>query len=355
MKHLLALALMDKHNFGKSVAAEQVATDLFYRKPRTLFWEHLLFGETSPIRSIFSDFTIEAKEGRLQFTDLIFNLQFPNMSDLSHGLSKAILRSNIQSQSKTAFGALLGYCYAFGLQDMHFDNVIPEKDFLQVIDNESVFTLMTLPHETLLLPFKTTGFNKAACVHVFDQWPLKSESDAFSVLSGFIQVLEHLISQRSALLATLVQFESEMAKHPIRVIVRDTKEYRDFLEDGIEPEKPLFEFERVQLRRRDVPYFFKFMGGRDLFAYNDRSGNFTAVSDPNFDITLTHPIGSNPGQLLSEDRLTKHILPTGVLFLSKLLIPNSWNGVQNFGKTILELNQNQIELRIQNKLFEAAR
>ena len=53
---------------------------------------------------------------------------------------------------------------------------------------------------------------------------------------------------------------------PIRHIMRDTVQYRKWLEDQEVPVISFCSDELKQLERRDIPYYFKFLGDPNLYA-----------------------------------------------------------------------------------------
>lgn len=306
----------DLHNFARAV---QHQTDLngseYFQKPRTLFWERLFFGVDSPFKTLFP------KNVQPLIFGLAVEYEGPGYVGRVKRVPARILRAASQNDF-FQFGVLLGYSYLFGIQDLHHENVVATEMGLQVIDAEVVLTKFTLPHESLLLPFKNTPFEKSALIHLSDSLELEP-SLVSSVIDGFRTLLVASLGQVSKM-AAIIEAEIGQQKVPIRVLLRDTHLYREW-----NNEPPIANFlleERIQLERGDVPYFFKFLGQDNLFYYISRELECAEVKLPEPFSTGVRSIGVLPNELLNQERVEKFLLPSGTLFLLRKLLPASWTG-----------------------------
>ena len=210
----------DLHNFGKQVKFALIDGEGFFLKPRPVYWENLFFGLNSPLRKVFSDARF----------DFLFNLSITESTDRLSGLSSLIEKSYDWSRpdSLNEFGILLGYSFALGLMDLHQGNIIASQAGLQVIDAEVIGYQMTLPNESLLIPFKTVDSKQcglsAAGVH-FDHL---SAAERLEITKGYFYVLDSIYEQRSLLLSLMDTAISTAHDVPVRVILRDTMRYRNW-------------------------------------------------------------------------------------------------------------------------------
>ena len=249
----------DLHNFGQRVELTERACGTWFRKPRTVYWEWLFFGKSSPLKRLFA---LSGPNGDISFADSIFNLE---VEPVHHwlGYSKKVETHSGFPPSEThfySFGVLLAYTYVFGIRDLHCGNLVMTPTHFQVVDAEVVLTRLILPNETILLSFKQVSWRESGIGALLPEGPDLSHDDARAFLGGYVDMFQHLIKKRELILAELQSIVDPDV--PIRVLVRNTLEYNpahaavkknDFL-----PE------ETAQLDRGDVPYFFKKSGDDSL-------------------------------------------------------------------------------------------
>lgn len=258
----------DRHNFGQQVkptdGASCVGAPRVFHKPRTVFWEWLFFGKTSPLQPLFA---VPGKNSGLIVSEAFFNLDVSVESQWS-GTSKEVIADESIGQLGyeknldlfIRFGMLLGYAYVFGIRDLHRANVIRTKTNLQVIDAEVVLTDLILPHETLLMPFKDVKWKDCGLSHLAESAEQITEAQASAIMSGYIDVLTVIDEKKDEILAVM---SDQDLSHPIRIILRNTKEYTAMLNEGTSRET-LMDGEQAQLDRGDIPYFFKRQGSNDV-------------------------------------------------------------------------------------------
>lgn len=310
----------DRHNFGQQVEPTERASSFYFKKPRTVFWEWLFFGQSSPLRSCFD---IRGVNSGLTIAEAIFNLDVSCESEWS-GLSQRVSASDaiVDGEEKlrvySRFGMLLAYSYVFGIRDLHHANLVRCATHLQVIDAEIVFVDLILPHETLLLPFKDVPWSQCGLSLMAKTKDAVGPSEAQAMMAGYLDVMTMFHEHREKILSV---FSSLDLSHPVRVILRNTAEYSDIIKGGAGGE-PLLESGRAQLTRGDIPYFFKRLGERDIFWLSDagnlHSREFSTVGDHG---SFANDIARHavlPARLLASAGAVETRMLRGVLYLQKL-------------------------------------
>ena len=337
----------DLHNFGQKVTQEERASEIYFRKPRPVFWESFFFGKNSPLKNCFQN---------LSLSEVIFNLEVEVFDDHG-GLSKIVsevTESEISPSHAYSFGVLTAYSYIFGIRDLHKGNVMRTKTHLQVIDAEAVLSKILLPNETLLLPFKETTFNICAAKKSFNNPQSIDVENITGILLGYFDLFSLVIDSREKLLSIFDEQKEKMLKIPVRHIMRDTANYRKWREQQISPTVPLCQNELSQLERGDVPYFFKFIGDPTLYAYTSPTGDYEAVSVPvEFQKGVDRDAVS-PDELLSASRLGNELLPTGSLFLLKKLLPHGFTGNIAAANFKAEITSSNFKIDFQDRIFTAS-
>lgn len=250
--------LADKHNFGQQVEKIQRGFDIWYQKPRSVYWEWLFFGKTSPLKNLFN---VKGKNGIRPIADYFFNLDVEIESKWS-GSAKEI-PTEVQKPTLEhfySFGTLIAYCYIFGIRDLHKQNLIMTKTHLQAVDIEVVFTEILLPHETLLFPFKTIGYEFAGIGALINSKNELTKTQIEQVILGYWDLFD-LITIRKVEIEKVLT-ELDFSEVPIRVIVRNTSEYKTLLDNSLNNILPS---EIEQLNRGDIPFYFKFVGNKNLY------------------------------------------------------------------------------------------
>ena len=250
--------LADKHNFGQQVEKVLRGSDHWYRKPRTVYWEWLFFGKTSPLKSLFNEI---GQHNHRPLADYFFNLDI-EIESIWSGLSKEV-QAEVSAPTLEhfyAFGALIAYCFIFGIRDLHKQNLVMTTTHFQPVDAEVVFVAVNLPHETLLLPFKQIGYEFAGIGSLANAKEEITKEQVEQLVLGYWDLFS-FVSKRSEAIDRILS-EINFSKIPARVIVRNTSEYTNFLENL--PANTLFS-EIEQMRRGDVPFYFKFIGDKHLY------------------------------------------------------------------------------------------
>ena len=323
----------------------------------------------SPLRAVLSQkLFISAASGdpgsaemvSASIADAVFGLDVQFTNEHQHGYSVAIpsIEANTSASEHDlfGFGMLLGYCYVLGIQDLHAENVIRSHHRLQVIDAEVVLSRLRLPNETLLLPFRDTPFGKAGVRHYFASAEDVNIAAAQTILAGFSAALIELDRVATPLLGALNQAidQHKGATVPIRVILRDTSKYRDWQTQQAHQE-PFFPEEVEQLKRGDIPYFFKYLGQSQLYYFTSSSGDHALAHPPAHFQTIADCVGHPPDLLVSQTRIRKELFAPGLLLLLRKVIPPAWNGSLDLGTVRMIISANDLELRSTWGNFSAPR
>lgn len=256
----------DRHNFNQCVERISRASGFWYRKPRSTFWEHLFFGKNSPLLPLFNSI---GSNGTRPLSDYLFHLNV----EIDHpwlGYSQEIRSdsNNINLEHFYSFGVLLGYCYLFGIRDLHKYNLVVKENHLQVIDAEVVLTNLILPNETLLFPFKEIPFTSSAASLIMSALNSCTQVQYQKILCGYFDIATVIIDKLDPICSIFE--DKSISSHPIRVILKNTQHYRDFL-NGLKKDDGFFNEEIIQMKRGDIPYFFKYVGQKNLYYCSTKS------------------------------------------------------------------------------------
>ncbi|MGK5083410.1 hypothetical protein WDW37_08885 [Bdellovibrionota bacterium FG-1] len=341
----------DLHNFGQQVKRFARASGTFYQKPRTLFWEWLFFGTTSPLHAYLDRLDVPNLTGW-------YGLEIESMGPDFCGEAREVIDDPAGVADNEAalenFGALLGYCYAFGIRDLHRFNLVRGPNGLQVIDAEVVFTRLLLPKETLLLPFKDTPFSECGLSLLLDSEDQLTTSRVQAILRGYCESLTLLGTHAPELLEIIERELSQAPEIPVRHILRDTRRYFEW--EKRKTEEEYLPEELAQLERGDIPYFFKFLGRPELWFYTSPKGDRDPVTVPAKLWDGVERDASPAGILLDRKRLLSQLLPVGVLYLARTLLPKDWVGNLPLGRDqALGCTENRLELSVGPLRFGSAR
>ena len=344
----------DLHNFGQQVKRVARASGICFQKPRTLFWEWLFFGATSPLRSVIDDGSSDGPLSEIFGLEVEFS--GPNFTGAVREVEEWPGGIVERDDSFYRFGALLAYCYAFGIRDLHRSNVVPTPHGLQVIDAEVVFTRLLLPSETLLLPFKDVPFDRSGLSHLVGDLSDLTVNDVQALLSGYVECLMHLVDRADAVFDAISRAAQCRSDILVRHIARDTKGYRDWKTRQIGEHVPYIPEELIQLERGDIPYFFKFLGKPELWYYTSSDGSRAQVKIPTYFVDAVERDATSPSLLLDRARLLGDLFPVGTLFLARKLIPEAWEGRLSLRRGIsLSCTSTRFELKSPSSSYGAVR
>lgn len=335
----------DLHNFGQQVTQTERASEIYFQKPRPIFWEWFFFGKNSPLKDVFAQ----------NFGSVLFSLEV-HLENNDCGFSKKVTEIDTgidQDAHAYNLGVLIAYCYLFGIRDLHKGNVIRREAHLQVIDAEVLFSKILLPNETLIMPFKIVTADDCAAKKVFDNIATISLDNLKLILSGYFDLMSDVLKNHDLLSSIFNNHREKMLKVPVRHIMRDTVQYRVWLENQIAPSIPFCNDELEQLKRGDIPYYFKFLGDPKLYSYKTVDGQYEAVSAPGEFLKGINRDATDPLELLSVSRIKNELLPTGSLFIFKKLLPNDFCGMIESHCFKAKVNQDGLQINFGEKTFHA--
>lgn len=301
--------LADKHNFGQQVEKVQRGSDTWYRKPRTVYWEWLFFGKTSPLKALFDEVP---SHGTKPISEYFFNLDIEIESTWCGYAKEYPCEYTVTTNEHFyAYGALIAYCYIFGIRDLHKQNLVKARTHFQVVDVEVVFTTLLLPHETLLLPFKGIGYEFAGIGALVNDQVELTEENKKQLILGYWDLFELMIRKQRAIEDVLTK--QDFSKIPSRMIIRNTSEYKNFL---VNPPRDSLVSEIEQLNRGDIPYYFKFMGDKNLYCLKSSNIHNKESSTGVFQRDIDRHASFKENFWFS-NRSLDNLLINGVLFLIK--------------------------------------
>jgi hypothetical protein len=288
----------DSHNFGRRV---QLGAR-WVEKPRTLFWERVLLGAESPLRSALLSAAQEAglPDGTFAFLP---ELRFAGMARAGgrvERLELAPIRAGsrkVRLEIATAAGRALAFFSWFGVSDLHWENLVLGRDargqvVLSPIDVEMILADLALPTETKLVPDADPEYadecrHAAGMRRVLPYLGKPVPAAELLVLLAAYRELLTLLDRNAPLLAGVLRGLSDTLEAPIRVCLRSTSEY---LRPPAALWPPLLAAEAEQLARGDVPYFFRLYGQPGIRYYRNRSLREHAVLPLRGDVPKLDPI-----------------------------------------------------------------
>lgn len=277
--------LGDSHNFGRRVSER----DGIIVKPRTVFWEWLLLSAESPLRECLQ--RIGAEDGEGLRPDFLPALGFGHSAageGASPWQSGEVERIALQplprlsDEDRHRLAAITGHAIALyswlGLGDLHWENLALGLDargqiIFAPLDVELMLDDHALPTATRLLPEADPDYAalyQHACgvrrVLPYLGKPL-AVPDLLALTLAYHQTLARLDRHADEIAASLAQLPA-LREAPLRVCLRSTG---DYLRPAHELVPPLLAAETEQLRRGDIPYFFRRYGRPGIHYFADHT------------------------------------------------------------------------------------
>lgn len=330
----------DFHNFGKKVVFDD---NLFFIKPRSVFWEQFFFSQNSPLFQIFKTFSFH----EFHFPSLC-QLEIQSFHEWS-GSSKRISKENLNQEVQAwGFGSLLAYAYVFGLYDLHRENCIPTLNGLQVIDLEMAFGAMILPHESLLLPFKDFDAKMSALQLLQDENLVIDDDFTEKNIASFVSFLEFTEIHRLQIEKALS--ETNFSQVPNRLIFRDSKKYSNYLHSK-EPIDDLIPEEIEQLNRKDLPYFFRYENDPAVYywQHEDHQKAIAKIPDSFLPLLKRFPCKKYV-EIFQGREILRALIPHGVLYLAYFFKPQRTLTFSKHSK-LEKIGQNKYKFKFQDSVF----
>lgn len=239
------------------------------------------------------------------------------------GRSKEVVEwpGAVTSEHFYAFGVLIAYCYIFGIRDLHKQNLIKTESHFQVVDVEVVFTRLILPSETLLLTFKHIGYELAGIGVFANNKSEHTVEQNQEIIDGYMDMFKFVIEKKNRI--DEIFSSLSLKDHPIRVIIRNTSEYKSILETNVDN---ILKSELQQVLKGDIPFYFKYLGQREL-GWLKEPDSESSEELPDFfkkDVDR-HAVRYIDGW--TESVATKKMMAVGILYLKKYFRLTEENGM----------------------------
>ncbi len=281
--------LGDTHNFGRAV---EILNGKKIFKPRPLIWEWILLSEKSQFRQAFEDINLKSPILVSNFLPLVKFSQ----GDLFKSGYQELVTSSVKPLTYVSKEDQLALCLAsgqflalatwLGIEDLHYENIVVGKCGSEIklgpIDIECILSTLKSPMSTSLIPsekrrdIKNCGLQR---ILPFLARPLKSEF-ILACLFGYVEQLRLISENQNTLLRSLRNLKG-INQVPIRFLFRGTFQYVRWLRKQKNKDRPMIEGELVQLRRGDIPYFFRTLSeSKRVCYYSDSSLNIKKELSP---------------------------------------------------------------------------
>lgn len=252
-------------------------------KPRSIFWEWLILGKGSPLRALLGREATHDPIGANAFSFLP-SLRFVRPEAREGGRVERIELAAVGRMGKgesTELAQIVGRAVALfawlGISDLHWENIVLGRGkrgelIFSPIDIEMILSDLPLPTDTKMIPDADPEYaalsRHAAGVRralPFLGKPI-DPTDLVAMASAYDGTLSFLERHSKSIAKVLIDLP--IAEMPIRVCLRSTEEY-------VRPPKniwpPFLEGETAQMRRGDVPYFFRLYGEKGIRYFGDSS------------------------------------------------------------------------------------
>lgn len=294
-------AMGDAHNFNRRVSYFEEHGKGLLEKPRCMFWEYLFLDPNSSFR-VF----IRSLDNSVNFDKILGSVSISSQNNFSTGFAEFVKASSIIDANEwlRSYGELLAFVSAFGITDLHRENILNIENRPRLIDLECVFWGAELPSETFLLPKNDFDWSKSIWISTnFEGLNSLSGAQTESILLGYSSVLNCLNKYSD----DLIHFFSTLpiCHQPIRILIEPTRDYRNTM-DNVEPSLDyILTEEAEQMLRGDIPYFFGFSGKREIYFYDTPDTKTVLRSRKPIIIEKLNRAFRTPEELLCRNRLLR--------------------------------------------------
>lgn len=258
-----------------------------------------------------------------------------------------------------SIGGVIAICAFLGFSDLHRENIFwginkKTQDFVfGPIDIECVLEDYHLLSQTRLIP--TYDIELIDCgLSVFKAYLYEYSIDHFipHIIEGFILTIFSLKKNEGEIIKALENMERNSSPIKSRVLLKATRQYYKYLRSIDLQNDDILSSELEQLKRGDIPYFFRCLNQNlEKIYYFDKDNN-TIECEVSKDIARV--INSNlraPNQHKFRARKSHELAKYGALQLGKYLSDkknrNSYEFLSNHNK--IKINKDFIY--IENKYF----
>jgi hypothetical protein len=322
----------DTHNFGRSV---RLHDEHWVAKPRSTFWEQLFLAEGSRFRgaldSILGDEPIADCMPRLAFDRAPNN---PGTTLMERLRVDPILATCDLEYALEALGGLLAVSAWFGLEDLHSGNVMCGADkrtgkfVIFPIDIEVALSDIRLLSNIGLVHIDHGRQKIAGAAPLFNLIRKASPKERLAVPLGYMRTAKKLLLGRTRLAKALRDTKGAYSA-PIRVVLRDTRDYVDHQEGRPLSQRidasPFAPEERVQLDRGDVPYFFRTLKDPRIRYYRSADLRKTDFVSPDWAMARAKPL-LQPKEIFGLDDRNEALYEQGAMMLVAQFMPRDFHG-----------------------------
>jgi hypothetical protein len=256
-------------------------------KPRTLLWEWLVLGATSPLRELLARAAESDGLGAETFAFLPSLRFFAARRAAGGGAVERIalepLPRRLGGSARRALAEVVGRSLALfswlGVADLHWENLVLGVDargrtVFAPLDIEMILADLALPTATKLLPdadpeYREICRHAAGVRRVLPYLGKPLAPDDLVAMAVAYRSLLAFLDRHARAIAELFAGLPGLGEAPIRVCLRGTGEYVAAGSTPLWP--PLLEAELEQLERGDIPYFFRLYGRPGIHYFGDRS------------------------------------------------------------------------------------
>lgn len=366
--------LGDSHNFGRRVSLR----DGRIYKPRTVFWEWLLLSAASPLRRKLDDIAASDDSG-VRF-DFLPSLQFtpsptgsPSRPEAAGAQrATAALPAELEGEIERVqlgplrlaspedqhrLAAVTGRAVALfswlGLGDLHWENMMlgsgPQGQIVFApLDIELMLDDHALPTATRLLPEADPDYGvlyQHACgirrVLPFLGKPVPIAT-LLTIAAAYCQTLALLDRGAREIAATLSSLP-QVQTAPLRVCLRSTGDYLHPVDD-LQP--PALAAELQQLRRGDIPYFFRLYGRPGIQYFADATLSTSQRLPTRGDVPQLAPLLSLSKGLRSPGR--RSLQEQGLFCLLGAFDHPTFQGTHTGSDIVVRFSARQLSVRLPN-------
>ncbi len=291
----------DPHNFNLRVRVVENSNPLALFKPRSVFWEHLFLDQRNYFREILNS------NSAINFNSILGHVKVETTNQYQSGTANFFNQSPAIPDAEwfLNLGRLIAFCSTFGIVDLHKDNVLTDGKNFQIIDIECLFWNLEIPSETLLIPKTTQEWDRSIfSVSQLNGLGRVQPMIVEHILKGLNGFFNSFNNQRQSVLDYFLANEVTMSKHPVRILLKPTQEYRLAI-DSKNVDGDYIQEEIVQLLRGDIPYFFGYLNKAEIYYYirpNEKAK--VELSNEGVRSKLARAF-QNPTALLSSERIDR--------------------------------------------------
>lgn len=353
--------LGDSHNFGRRVVSRGARIE----KPRSLFWEWLILGKESPLRTLLAREAAHHPIGKGAF-DFLPSLRFKHPEAIEGGTVERIELAEIGRMRKgesrilaRVVGRAIALFSWLGVSDLHWENVVIGRSkrgelLFAPIDIEMILADLPLPTATKLIPDADPEYAAMSrhSAGVRRALPFLGKpidpTDLAAMASAYDATLSFLDNSASAI--SDVFSSLPFTEAPIRICLRSTEEY---VRPPASLWPPFLKEETAQMVRGDVPYFFRLYGKKGIRYFADPSLRTTKMLPLKGDTPQPDPILSVARQLRSPSRAM--LRNQGLFTLLGAFDHRSYRGRHAAGEMAITFTRNSFVLTSPNGEIEAPR